>query len=89
MSNQPTPELPRQILALAEKSGARISGKPDGSEPIEVIFPIPAWRAFSATIGQHISLRAELVHFLAEWEQVLPADAREALRAIVDQSPSP
>lgn len=45
-SNKPRPEF----LALAESCGARITGKPDGSEPIEVVFPIEAWRAFDAAM---------------------------------------
>jgi hypothetical protein len=43
-SPKPCPEL----LARAEVCGARITGKPNGSEPIEVVFPIEAWRAFDA-----------------------------------------
>jgi hypothetical protein len=35
-----------EFLNLALECGARLTGKPDGSEPIEVQFPIPAWRAF-------------------------------------------
>lgn len=37
-----------QFLALAEQCGARITGKPDGSEPIEIVFTIAAWRLFDA-----------------------------------------
>lgn len=39
---QPRPEF----LDLAQQHGARITGKPDGSEAIEVVFSIAAWRAF-------------------------------------------
>lgn len=34
------------LLDLAEKCGARITGKPDASEKIEIIFSIDAWRTF-------------------------------------------
>lgn len=40
------------FLELAEANGARITGKPDGSEAIEIIFSIQAWRAFDATMAQ-------------------------------------
>lgn len=39
-----------EFLALAERCGARITGKPDGSEPIEIVFTIAAWRAFDAAL---------------------------------------
>lgn len=35
-----------EFLAQAESCGARITGKPDGSEPIEIVFTVEAWRAF-------------------------------------------
>ncbi len=35
------------MLALAEKYGAKITGKPDGSEPIGLFFTIEQWKAFS------------------------------------------
>lgn len=41
-------EARKEFLDLAEACGARITGKPDGSEPVEVIFSIDAWRAFDA-----------------------------------------
>lgn len=43
---KPRPEL----LSLAEESGARLTGKPDGSEPITVVFTIEAWRAFDVAL---------------------------------------
>lgn len=37
-----------EFLAQAEACGARVTGKPDGSEPIEIVFSVDAWRAFDA-----------------------------------------
>jgi hypothetical protein len=43
------PGKPRpEFLTLAEKHGARITGTPDGKNPIEVVFSVDAWRAFDA-----------------------------------------
>jgi len=51
-----TPEAvmkPRaEFLDSAKQCGARITGKPDGSEPIEVVFSIEAWRKFDAEQGR-------------------------------------
>lgn len=44
MSTKPRPEF----LALAEKCGATLTGKPDGSEAITVVFSIKAWADFDA-----------------------------------------
>lgn len=50
-SEQPKPRA--QFLALAEQCGARITGKPDASEPIEIVFTVQAWRRFdSAAVEQ-------------------------------------
>lgn len=38
------------LLALAENHGARATGKLDGSEASEVIFPFYAWRSFVAAM---------------------------------------
>ncbi len=46
MNQKARPEL----LELAEKCGARLTGEPDGSTPIEIIFSISAWRAFDAAL---------------------------------------
>lgn len=43
---KPRPEL----LALAELCGAILTGKPDGSEAITVVFTISAWRAFDGAL---------------------------------------
>jgi hypothetical protein len=40
------------LLPLAEQCGAVITGKPDGSESISVMFSIKAWRAFDAAMGE-------------------------------------
>lgn len=39
-----------EFLALAEACGARLTGKPDGSEPIEIVLSVDAWRAFDAAL---------------------------------------
>ena len=44
-------ERDAEFLNLAEQCGARITGKPNGSEPIEIVFSIEAWRRF-ATIQE-------------------------------------
>lgn len=49
MDNQPKPR--REFLQLAESCGAHLTGKPDGSEPITLVFPIKAWRAFDVAIA--------------------------------------
>lgn len=36
----------RELLELAESCGAYLTGKPDGSEAITVVFPVSAWWAF-------------------------------------------
>lgn len=53
---KPRPEF----LALAERCGARLTGKPDGSEPIEIVFTIEAWRKFDALSAQDVSVPREL-----------------------------
>lgn len=35
-----------ELLQLAEQCGMKMTGKPDGSEPIEIVFSIDAWRKF-------------------------------------------
>lgn len=48
----PRPEL----LALAERCGAILTGKPDGSEAITIVFTVPAWRAFDeATLSPNVA----------------------------------
>jgi hypothetical protein len=42
--SKPRPEF----LKLAENCGAKLTGKPDGSEAITIVFSIGAWRAFDA-----------------------------------------
>lgn len=39
------------FLAFAEQLGAKISGKPDGSESITVVFTVPAWRLFDSHVA--------------------------------------
>lgn len=42
----------RELLALAEQSGARLTGKPDGSEAVTVVFTPQAWQAFDAALAE-------------------------------------
>lgn len=49
-AKEPTKPRP-ELLALAEKCGARLTGKPDGSESVTVVFTVDAWRAFDAVLG--------------------------------------
>lgn len=44
----------RAVLALAESHGAKITGKPDGSEAVSVVFTPDAWCAFSDAITQKV-----------------------------------
>lgn len=39
-----------EFLALAEKCGARVTGKPDATEPIEIVFSVQAWRKFDQSM---------------------------------------
>ena len=48
--DEPTPKPRAELLALAESCGAILTGKPDGSESITVVFTIDAWRAFDAAL---------------------------------------
>jgi len=54
--HKPRPEF----LALAQLHGARLTGKPDGSEAIEVVFSIAAWRAFDQACAA-IAVRGTVV----------------------------
>lgn len=45
-----------ELLDLAERSGARITGKPDASEPIEIVFSVQAWRKFDRSLSGSIDL---------------------------------
>lgn len=44
------PKARREFLTLAEECGAVITGKPDGSEPVSVVFTPAAWQAFDAAV---------------------------------------
>lgn len=44
MSEAPTYRA--ELLDLALECGAKLTGLPDGSEPIRVVFSIEAWRKF-------------------------------------------
>lgn len=48
-----TQEKPRaEFLALAQACGVTLTGKPDGSEPVTVVFTIDAWREFDAALRE-------------------------------------
>ncbi len=36
-----------EFLDLAMKHGAKLTGKPDGSEPIQIVFDIESWRSYT------------------------------------------
>jgi hypothetical protein len=44
-----TPNYRSKFLERALSCGAILTGKPDGSEPITVVFSIDAWRAFDVS----------------------------------------
>lgn len=44
-----------RLLQLAENCGARITGKPDGSEPVMVEFTPAAWQAFDVALHPQIT----------------------------------
>ena len=67
-----------ETIALAEKHGARITGKPDGSEAIEVVFPLAAWQAFSTALSQP----AVPVPDVAKWVPVSLSDVPNGLTEI-------
>jgi len=49
---KPLVQKPREeFLDMALECGAVLTGKPDGSEPITVVFTIEAWRKFDRTAG--------------------------------------
>lgn len=52
----PTTKPRAELLALAEQCGAVLTGKPDGSEAITVVFTIKAWRTFDAALGANAQL---------------------------------
>jgi hypothetical protein len=51
-TNVSKPSKERRLLDLAEKCGAVLTGKPDGSEAVTVVFTVAAWRAFAAAIRE-------------------------------------
>lgn len=42
----------REFLELAEAHGAYLTGKPDGSEAVTLVFPVQAWRSFDAAMAK-------------------------------------
>lgn len=52
---QPTQEPPvyrEDFLSMAMECGADLTGKPDGSESITVVFTVEAWRKFDLAMQQ-------------------------------------
>lgn len=57
---EPKPHAPREeFLLLAQRCGATLTGKPDGSESITVVFTIDAWRAFDAACRPYTEATGE------------------------------
>lgn len=52
MSDTNTPKHRQDFLDLALECGADLTGKPDGSEPITIIFSIEAWRKFDVATNK-------------------------------------
>lgn len=81
----------RKFLELAEQCGARITGKPDGSEPIEIVFSIPAWRKFDATVNPAYALLREAADNLAlhaqEYSHRGPPDLIARIEAYLKEQP--
>lgn len=51
MKPDPLTLLKRETLQLlAESCGAKLTGTPDGQEPITVVFTVDAWRQFLDSI---------------------------------------
>src|SRR6185312_16013381 len=77
-----------QFLALAESCGAVLTGKPDGSEAITIVFTIEAWRKFdgvtaaSASVAPPVALPAvvdaEAVALAAEAEGLMKQSAQSS-----------
>lgn len=57
---EPPPKPRREFLALAEQCGATLTGKPDGSEAITVVFSIEAWRKFDAATTRKPMTHAQI-----------------------------
>lgn len=51
-------EYRKELLDLAMRCGARLTGTPDGREPIEVQFSVEAWRKFDVALGETASMSA-------------------------------
>jgi hypothetical protein len=49
------PKYRAEFLDLALECGAELTGKPDGSEPITVVFTIEAWRKFDLATAPKVS----------------------------------
>lgn len=53
-------EYRADFLDLALECGAVMTGKPDGSEPITIVFSIEAWRSFDLATSPN-TIRARLI----------------------------
>jgi len=52
IASQQPPVYREDFLALAMECGANLTGKPDGSESITVVFTVEAWRKFDLVMQQ-------------------------------------
>lgn len=67
-----------ELLARAEDCGAKLTGRPDGSEAITIVFTIQAWRAFDAFLAAQQAWPPE------GWA-LMPLRLTQAMRDVVDQ----
>lgn len=74
---KPCPEL----LAMAETCGAKITGKPDGSEPISIVFTPEAWRMFSADVQRTYKPRSDSLEIPKDPVETEPTPFDEGFRA--------
>lgn len=74
---KPRPEF----LDTAVACGAVITGKPDGSEPITIVFTIDAWRRFDAVQRTAIT-REEVELVIAHIDEAADGDAERLIREL-------
>lgn len=52
MQSLPQTKYRRELIDLALEVGAYLTGKPDGSEPITLVFSIDAWRKLDVALQE-------------------------------------
>ena len=62
------PTYREDFLQLAQKCGAVITGKPDASEAITVVFSVEAWRAFDLATAQAAPVDAAVQEDAERWQ---------------------